>query len=823
MFRNTLLVMLRNLARQKGYSFINIAGLALGVAATILILLVVQFELSFDTMHPDADLIYRVNSNTSMGGRAGKLAVSPAALGPRLHETIAELGDVARVTEMGRVGVLRDNRATYAEHQAIGVDPEVLSMFAIKLVAGDPSTALDNPNSLLITERFARQAFGDIPEIGTQVELTDNALYTITGILTDPPENTMFQADMMISLSTMPEAFQQNWGSMNCVTWVKLLPGTDPVEVGNKAQGIMMDQMGEAFERLGLTWEMFLYPMLDIHLHSAILGDPDTNIPLMYVVGFSAIAGFILLLACINFVNLSTARSSRRALEVGVRKVMGANRRELVRQFLGESTMYALISVLLAVLIVLAVLPGFKTIVQRQVSAAQLMTPEMLLGLLAIVLVVGLVSGSFPAFFLSAFKPIQVLKQGQARGVRGNLVRRILVVGQFVVSIALILGTVTTYRQIQFLAHQDLGFNRNELMTLWPNRRLDTEKLLSLKEALLRLPDVQLTTLSDSSPFGRSASKTVFEPDGAEGDEKLEAWIYHVDPDFIPTFGMTILQGRDFDPDLATDNGGSVILNEAAAKSITWTDDILKGQLPVPQRHLADSSPFKKPVTDRPVNEVDAEEEEENAVPANIIGVVKDFNFLDLHSPVEPVVFMLNTDEASHLALRVSTTDVARTRDAVLRTWEEYFPDEKVELRFVDDSVNRILRADRLFGNMIGAFTVLAMTIAMLGLFGLVSHTAEARTKELGVRKVLGASEPSLVLLLTREFTNLVLIASLLAVPLGIWLMNRWLEDFAMRIQVGVGIVAASVLSSLVLAWLSVAWQAIRAARRNPVESLRYE
>jgi len=806
MFRNYLSVTLRNLFRQKGYSFINIFGLAIGVATTIVILLVVQFETSFENMHTNGKNIYRINSYTTLGGTANEIGVSPAALAAALKEALPDIVAITRVRNRAETGIEIDNRFIFSQEGLAIVDPDYLKMFNFPLLSGDPETVLEAPNSLLITESFARRVYGELPEIGTAVHMSDNQDYTLTGILADPPKNTMFQFDGLFSMSTMPASYHETWGSMNLTTFVLLDENTDPELVATKALDLLNEQIGPALEQLNIEWTMSLFRFTDIHLNSDVLGDPDTNTPKIYVIGISAIALFILLLACINFINLSTARSTRRAREVGVRKVMGAHRGGLIRQFLGESTVYALISVLIAILIVAIVLPSFRTMMDIPVSFNMLLSPLMLLGLIGIVLTVGLVSGSFPAFFLSSFQPIQVLKQGTIGTAKGNTIRRILVIGQFVVSIALILATITTYWQIDLIRKLDLGFDKANVFTLRPNNAMEATQLKTFKESLASLPGVECASIADGGPFGGHANKTVFEPSGAAEGEKLESWVFIADADFLRTYGIEILKGRDFDPELSSDVDGAVIINETAMNSVSWLTDVLDGEIPVEE---SDTDPEAG--------------EEPSETKLKIIGVTKDFHFFSLHDPIEPMILVINEEGATQVAVRLAPGDQLKTREMIIDQWKEMFPDINVTYRFVDEAVEEAFQSDREFGKLITTFALLAMIIAALGLFGLVSHTAEARTKELGVRKVLGASETGLVVLLTKEFTQLVLVAAVIAIPLSMWVMNKWLQDFAERIQIGPGIIAISIIASLMLAWLSVSWQAIRAARRNPVESLRYE
>lgn len=815
MFRNYLLVMLRNAWRKKGYSFINVFGLALGIAASMMILMFVRYELSFDRSFSDSGDLYRVNIHTSMPGSASYIAFSPPALVPHSKTTVASIKSSARVWELGRVPIKFNEQELESEFSCF-VDSSFFQVLDFPLKYGDPSTALTKPYSVVLDEELSRKLFGDENPVGKMIVMFQDQPYTVTGVLEPSKSPTHLHSQAFLSLNAENQNSDE-WARVNALSYLRLEPGSDVKAVEKACQDLFEEAMGETLRSYGMMWTIELFPVTRIHLYSNILGDPDTNISSTYVFGFAIVAVFILLLACINFVNLSIAKSAQRAREVGMRKVLGAQRVNLIWQLIGESLLYAFVAMLVAVVIISLALPWFRAVSDRPIELGHLFTPAMLLAFLSIFVIVGVASGFFPALYLSSFQPIATLKGTALGRGGGNGIRRVLVVGQFVVSIALILGTMTVFRQIQYLRHMDLGWDQEQVVSMYVNVPEDDQRipiLERLRNQYLTLPGVSSACLTGSIPIAGNIRGTFLRPEGFPDDQPFRAWVMVVDGNFLKTFGIKMLEGRDFDDNSVSDNGEALILNETAVKDLNWTGEALGKEIPMPIGMLDPNSEIRK--------KSEAEETDE-AYPSRVVGVVKDFTFVNLRNRIEATVIVENRSAYNAVSLRVTSKLDRPLLDKIESIWTAELPEQKFNPIFLDDVVARMVDNDRRFGTILEAFTLLAIVIAALGLFGLATHAAERRTKELGVRKVLGANEMGLIVLLTKEYTWMVVIASLLGIPLAWYFINKWLEGFAYRTHVDVWVALGTLISALFIAWLSVGWQALRASRRNPVDSLRYE
>ncbi len=815
MFKNYLLVMFRNAWRQKGYSFINIFGLALGIAASVLILLFVRFELSYDRNFTNSQDLYRVNIHTSMEGAASYISYSPPALVPAIEQKLGNVKAATRIWILGAIPVELDGKEVETEHASM-VDSSFFQVFDLPMRYGDPASALAKPHSIVLTDAFAQKLFGDSDPVGQTVILRHTEPYTVTGRLAPLPGNTHLEFDALCANSNGSDQ-DENWGYMNIISYLRLEPGTDVKTVESGCQEIFNEALGEVLRSYGKMWTIELYPVEKIHLYSRILGDPDTNLSITYVYGFIVISIFILILACINFINLSIAKSVSRKRELGMRKVLGAHRFNIIAQLIGESIFYALWGVLLAIVIIILVNPWFKTVTDRPIMLNQLLSPTMIIGFLSIIAIVGFVSGSFPALYLSSVQPISALRGSTTGKGGGSGLRRVLVIGQFVVSIALILATVTVFRQVQFLRNMDLGFDKEQVLTLVVENR-DSDKrvqiLNRLEQEFRTIPGVMDEGLSTTIPIGWNLHGTFLRPEGFPDDQPFRTWMIIADDGFLSALGIKLVEGRNFDDRIPTDNGEALIINETAVHDLNWEGQALGKVIPLSADMLDPNSPIRKAAKD---SSDDAE------LPAHVIGVVKDFAFAGLRKKIESVIIYENRAAYSMITVRLAAQVDRSILSKIEEVWTQELPEQKFKPIFLDDRVNDFLRNDRRFGRIIESFTGLAVIIAALGLFGLATHTAERRTKELGVRKVLGASETGLVLLLTREYTWMVVIASVVGIPLSWYFINKWLEGFAYRIQVGVLIGLVTFLSAMLIAWLSVGWQAVRASRKNPVDCLRYE
>jgi putative ABC transport system permease protein len=793
MLKNYLKIALRHLQRHKGYAFINVGGLALGMASCVLILLFVQDELSFDRFHEQVDEIYRVERVWLESGDVGDVTAYPVA--PTLEATFP---DIQRTVRFGSdpVQITRGD-VSFREERFYWTDSTVFEVFSFPLLRGNPATALKT-NGLVLTETMARKYFGDEDPLGQllTVKIFDgNRLLTmeVTGVLADVPPHSHIQFDFLASMATGMEVyaqFEQEWG-LNWVNTYVLLPEAYPVARIAAGMPAMIEQHlgAEAAEKT--TFD--LQPLTRIHLYSDAYSASKGDITYIYI--FSSIAVFILLLACINFMNLATARSVQRAREVGVRKVLGALRSQLAGQFLGEAMGLAFVALLLALGLVLLLLPFFSGVTEKHLALDVFENRTLLLSLAGLTLFVGFVAGSYPALLLSQFRPLEVLK-GKASSSRGAVLRKVLVVFQFTISIVLLIGTVVVHRQMTFLRERNLGFDQEQLVVISVEDRAVQAKMEPLKAELARQPGVQEITMSSEGLPSRMQNGFSVRWEGLPEEEQVGMLVVSVDEDFFDLLDLPFVEGRNFSKDFATDAAAGYILNEAAARAIGW-DTAVGKPLEVGER------------------------------PGTVIGVVADYHYKSLHEEIAPVVYFIlpGTYRASpdNFILRIDGTNMPGTLAALKAIWEQFSEEQPFAYNFVDQAVAAQYRADERFRQVFDAFSLLAVVIACLGLFGLASFTAERRTKEIGVRKVLGASVPGIVLLLSKDFTRLVLIAFIVASPVAYFAMERWLQNFAYRIDLGVGVFLAAGVLVLAIAWLTVSYQSIRAARVNPVESLRYE
>lgn len=816
MIGNILRITFRNMMRQKGYAFINIAGLALGLASAILIGLFVRLELSFDRFHKDAEDIYRVVMHMHRAEEM-RMAMSPGPMGEELMSSMPEVLDYASVSPI-RDMLLERGEESYPIDNAFRVNGGFLKVFSFPTVRGDAARALSQPHNLLLTESTANRIFGRTDVVGEEIDYGGSA-WKVGAILADPPANSHLQFDALIPQIKLPEALRGVWLSFGGTTYLKLAPGLDVHAMEAKIDEYVQQKLPMRGEGGKPLFSFELQPMLDIHLKSNLPGDPINNGSLAAVRGFALIAVIILLLACINFINLSTARSAQRAREVGMRKVLGAQRGELIRQFLGESIFYAFLGIVFALGIVQVVLPAFSHLANRQIDFTPFHDPMLLPALAVILLVVGLISGSFPAFYLSAFQPTSVLKGAMKRGEKGAWLRQGLVVTQFFVAIALIISTVSIYRQVSYLQTKRLGFDSEQVVMFHVPQSAKGVLTEATKAEVLKIPGVESATISRGTPFGNTQNKLIVEPRGdeAEGEPlNLESWAMEVDPDYVKTFGLQVTEGRNFDPDVITDYTNALLMNEAAVRALGWEGNALGQKIPMPRREgvtFEDEDDSGNHVSFKMIEDMDN----------TVIGVLRDYHFSPLYSEIEPLILYIETSYADELTVRITPGQIPATVAMVQEVLEDKAPNVPMEPRFMDDRVDATYRGEMRFASLLTSFSSLAVIIAALGLFGLASYTAEARTKEIGIRKVLGSSVFGVVLLLTREFTRPVLIAAVLAVPVAWYLLDRWLENFAFHIQLGYSLPMLALLAALLLGWVSVGVQALRAAYANPAKALRYE
>jgi putative ABC transport system permease protein len=805
MLANYLKVALRNLLRHKGYSFINVFGLAIGMACCVLIMLYVQDELSYDRYHERADRIYRVSRQWT--NRDGKISLHLGHIappfGPLLRNDFPQT--VLSVVRFIRPGtpLMSYGEKHFQETRFFFVDSTVFSIFSWELTKGDPANVLAGPNAVVLTESTARKYFGSQDPMGKILRFNQQNDLIVAGVMKDVPRNSHFQADFLCSFRTFEnivgsQNLANNWGSNNYATYILVPHDFDPGAFAAQLPAFIDRHMplNPNGQRPSTGTQLNLSPITSIHLHSNLDSEvePNGSIAIIYI--YSVVALFVLLIACFNFMNLSTAQASRRAKEVGIRKVLGAYRSLLIRQFLGESILLSFIAVVLAVATVHLILPWFNNFVGKSLAMNYSGNMLRFLALVAIATIVGVIAGSYPAFFLSSFQPAAVLKKETASRKSGLRFRSILVVTQFAISIALMISMQVVFDQLEFVRNKNLGFDK-EMVVFLPASQRVRDQYIAVREQLLAQPGITDVTISSRVPSGRllDSQGGTAEVGGEMRQINTRIADIHVDHYFMKTYKIPFAAGRDFDINLASDSTQAFILNEAAIPAVGW----------------------------KSAEEAIGKRFQYGGRSGKIIGIVKDFNFESLYQKIAPIVFLINPGRFNVVSMRVAAGHMAKTLEILKERWQVLRPDFPFIPQFVDEQFNLQYRSEERLGEVFGIFSGLAIAIACLGLLGLASFVAEQRTKEIGVRKVLGASVTNIVLQLTKRFTKLVIVANLIAWPLAYYGMTTWLDGFAYRTDIGLVTFVGAGLLALMIAVLTISYHAIRAAIANPVKALRYE
>ena len=810
MIKNYLVVAWRNLVKSKMYSFINITGLAIGLASFLLIALYMMDELSYDRYNDKADRIYRINADIRFGGGDLHLPVTSDMMGQLLKKDYPVIEQYTRIYASDGSKLIKKNKDFIEEDKVANVDSNFFEVFTLPALSGNTRTALKEPNTVVISESAAKKYFGSTDVVGKTIEIKadKNPVYKVTAVIRDIPRNSHFHFDFMFSMKNV----DYNWGDLsshNFYTYLLLKKGADYKQLEKNfdkyidkyvlpsiSELLKMKSMDE-FKKSGNRLEYTLIPLTKIHLYSdrSFELSPSGNIQYIYI--FSAVAIFILLIACINFMNLTTARSASRAKEVGIRKVLGTEKRFLIFQFLTESTMMAVLSFLLAVIITYLALPLFNNIADKSMNLKSLLSPVILPLLIVLPIAVGLLAGSYPAFFLSAFRPIEVLKGKLKLGSNSTGLRSVLVVFQFSTSIILIVGTLVIYKQLNFIQSKDLGYNKDQVLSIENTFTLGDQAKV-FKNSVLKMAGVQSGTLSSYLPVDNSSrsDNTFFKDPTFNQKDGIDMQNWRVDYDYFKTLGMHVIKGRGFSPDFGGDSS-AVVINETTAGLLGYAD-------PIGKKIYKIGDDNKTPVA------------------ITIIGVVKNFNYESLKQPIGPLSFFLGGRNGM-ASFKVHTADITGLVKKIEDLWKEMNPGMPFQYAFLDDSFNEMYKSELRVGKITLIFSTLAILIACLGLFGLATFISEQRTKEIGIRKVLGASVQGIVQLLSKDFIRLVGISFVIAAPLSWWIMNNWLKDFAYRIPLEWWIIGVAGLIALLIALTTVSFQAIKAAVANPVTSLRSE
>lgn len=805
MISSYLKIALRSLWNKKAFASINILGLAVGLATCMLILLFVQHEWSYDRFNKNAERIFRVTLHGRIGGNDINLAGASAPTGPALMSDYPGVEAYTRLNTNGTF-LVKNGEKRFLEERVIFTDSNFFNFFSIPLLKGDVNRVLKEPRTVVLTQSTALKYFGNEDPIGKSLTMGSMGLFRVTGVCEDVPSNSHFHYDFFGSMKSV--TLGEKWLSSGAHTYVLLRKGYPAEKLTARMPQFVRKYIGpEIQEFLGISYDEYLrkgdkfgfafQPLTDIHLTSNLENELEGNSNIKYIYIFTAIAALILLIACINFMNLSTAGSAGRAKEVGVRKVMGSVRQQLMAQFLTESILVTVFALLVAFGLVVLLLPGFNDLAGKQFDLQSILNARMIAYALAGCLVVGLLAGSYPAFFLSAFRPVAVLKGSIQAGVKSGWLRNTLVTVQFVVSIAMIIATMVVYQQLRFIQNKNVGFDKEQVLILHDTHLLG-DKAKTFKEQLANLSAVSSVTLAGYLPAGSSNNGTDgFLPESADNNiTPYRFTTYQVDEDYLKTLGIGIASGRNFSKAFGGDSA-SVLINEAAAKQFGWKNPIGKRI-----RTIGNGTPESKRFY-------------------TIVGVTRDFHFRSMHERIAPLVMFYGGDQYQ-IALRIQTHDISGLLKTLEKTWKAT-SDNPFAYSFLDERFSKMYESEQRVGKLFGIFAGLAVVIACLGLFGLATFTTIQRTKEIGVRKVLGASVLSIVSLLSKDFVKLVGIAIVIASPLAWYGMNRWLSDFAYKVDIEWWVFLLAGVLAVSIALLTVSFQSIKAALINPVKSLKAE
>lgn len=802
MIRNYFKIAWRNILKNKGIFSINIAGLAIGIASCLIIMLFVVDELSYDRFNEKADEIARVVFRANINGEEMKEAVVMAPVAEALKNEFPEVLDATRIRKIGTPEITADNKS-FRDSRFAYVDPNFFEIFTLPIIKGNSEDPLKEPNSAVITETEAKKLFGKQDPIGKKIGLEDGKQYKITAVMEDVPKNSHFHFDIFASTIGFLPAQGTSWVNSDFFAYLLLKEGTNIKQLESKIPAVVEKYMGPQIDgAIGMSYAefqkenqigLFLQPLTDIHLKSDFTSSSiiEEGGDIRYVYIFSIVAVFMLIIACINFINLTTAAASKRAKEVGIRKVLGSNKKQLISQFLAESFIATVIAMGLSLVLFELALPVFNNLSGKELNINYLLQPQVIIALLVLIFVISFMAGGYPAFFLSSFKPVVALKSKFSGRGSSKLVRSGLVVFQFVISAGLIFSTLVVNEQLSFIKSKNLGYDKEQMLVLRESYLLGNNQQ-SFKNEILKDPRVENVSTSAFIPAGLTDNNMSGIYLGEEYQRRM--FVYNIDDQYIPTMGMEIVSGRNFSKEFGKDST-SVIINESASEFLGFGEDALGKTIE------RDTNDGKQSLT--------------------VIGVVKNFNFKPLHQKIEPLI-MLNRPYGG-LIVKAKVSEMSGLIQHLNQLWVDYQVKESFSYAILDEVYNETYLPEQKMGNILSLFAILTIFIACLGLFGLVTFTAEQRFKEIGIRKVLGSSAQDIVALLSKDFLKLIFISFLIAFPLGYYLMNRWLQDFAYRISINWWNFAFAAGITLIIALLTIGYKSIRAAMANPINSLRTE
>jgi putative ABC transport system permease protein len=789
MLKNLIKTAFRHLLNHFGYSILNILGLTIGISSALFLIIYVSDEVSYDRYHEKADRIYRVSSKITEPDDQFTWNVAQLPFGPQVVHDYPEVQAFIRFINMPR-SLYKYEDIEFNEENFYYVDSTLFDIFTYEVIKGEVKSALLEPNKIILTESIASRYFGDTDPIGKTLTAGTN-VYEVTGVIRDVPFNSHFRFDALTSRNNLPKQIG-SWGNFGVFTYLLFPENFDVKAFETKMQEMYTAYMEPIFGSMNITIEYILEPITQIHLYSTNPGEPEPTGSITYVYIFAIVAIFLVLIAAMNYMNLATARSTRRAREVGLRKVVGSRRGPLVLQFLSESTFFTIVSLVFSIVLLIILLPKFNLLAGKSFDLHVLYSPVVLLSLLGMILIVGILGGSYPALFLSRFSPVTVLKGEITQGSAGSLFRKILVVIQFTISGIMIICTMVVFRQLNFMKTMDQGFDQKNVLSLRLNRTM-TQKYPVLKQVLLDNPNIKYVGSTDT-PVGEGSGKLLFNVETDQGMSQRGINFAIVDHDFVETLGITITEGRDFQQDMPSDTLSGVVVNETFVKRMGWSDPIGKK----------------------------IEAGDENTLRARVIGVMKDYHQTGMYNEIESLLLAYNINN-NNIYIKLADNDIQQTLKYIETKWKEVFPNQPYTYTFLNERFNRQFEADEKRGFIFSLFTVLAILIACLGLFGLASYMVEQRTKEIGIRKVFGADESIILGLISRDFLILVGIAIIIGFPLAYYFMSNWLQNYVYRTGIGVSLFVIAGLLIILITFITISYKAYQAAVMNPASSLKNE
>jgi len=789
MLKNLIKTSIRHIRKHTGYSLLNILGLTLGISSSLFLIIYVSDEVSYDRYHENADRIYRVSSKITEPDDQFTWIVAQIPFGPQVVQDYPEVQSFVRFINMPRALYKFEDKENIEEN-FFYVDSTLFDIFTYKVLKGEVKTATKDPGKIVLTETVAARYFGDADPVGKTLT-TGNSTFEVTGVIEDVPFNSHFRFDAVSARNNLPKQLG-TWGNFGVFTYLLLPHDLDVKAFETKMKGMYDVHMKTIFEPLKINIEYILEPITRIHLYSTNPGEPEPTGSITYVIIFGIVALFLILIAAMNYMNLSTARSTSRAREVGLRKVVGSRRGPLVTQFLSESIILTIISLIISIILLIILLPKFNLLAGKSFDLSILYSPVVIVSVIGVILFTGIIGGSYPAFFLSRFSPITVLKGEITQGTAGSLFRKILVIIQFTISVTMIVSTLVVFRQLNYLKNMEQGFNQENVITLQLNQGM-VNKYPVLKQALMENNEIKYVTSTNTS-VGEGSGKVIFNMETDQGMSQRGINFAVVDHDFVDALGINIVNGRDFQQDMPSDTLTGVVVNQTLAKRMGWSDAIGK------KVELGDGQFIR----------------------ARVIGVMKDYHQTGMYNEIESLMLVYR-ERNNIIYVKLSDNNTEQNISFIENKWKEVFPDQPFTYTFLSERFNRQFEADEKRGLIFTMFTILAILIACLGLFGLASYMVEQRTKEIGIRKSFGADELVILRLISKDFILLVTIAILIASPAAYFFMSKWLQNYVYRTDIGVILIISAAILTVLITFVTISYKAWQAAILNPASSLRTE